>query len=593
MNHSRTMRARAVTLLGGLSLALAACGGADPAAVPAPTAVAVAPTSTLAALAPPAATAAPTTIPATAAPPAAGGTTSGLSNADLLAKAAANMQTLESYHFEVQGGVPDDSLRMSPNTHMVGDIESHGKAARISVSDEANSAVWLQPGGDRHYESYDGGKTWMVPTGDSGLDFMIGILGSLWHFSGPFSGIQLVGGLQPRDGTPASEVIAGTATRHMTAEAPQMFIGATSLQIWVSTEISPTIRRMRIEGSRSMVTNKTGLAHGVAFSPDGTRLAVAHEDGAVRVWDLTKAGAEPAKLKMEGTASLGVAFSPDGKTLAAGAYAAEPASGVYLWDAADLSKAPRVLATGSPVRAIAFRPDGQVLAAGADNGVYLWDAPFSGAKPAVIPFGDENNVQAVAFSPDNSTLATGDDKDGVRLYDTRHLDAEPTLLGGRWVPGLAFSPDGRFLASNEARLWSLDKAGAAAVELPGSGGALSYSVAFSPDSRQVAISGTDGTIQIWSVAHPTAAPRVILDTERSGGRSLAFSPDGKQLATARENGAVQLWDIQHPEAAPTPTVFKEDERATDTPYSVTWTWSRFNEDLGPITAPAPDTITKP
>jgi WD40 repeat protein len=54
----------------------------------------------------------------------------------------------------------------------------------------------------------------------------------------------------------------------------------------------------------------------VAFHPDGTRLAGACEDGAVRLWELTK-GREVLRFEGSGGPALAVAFDPTGRRLAA------------------------------------------------------------------------------------------------------------------------------------------------------------------------------------------------------------------------------------------------------------------------------------
>jgi WD40 repeat protein len=54
---------------------------------------------------------------------------------------------------------------------------------------------------------------------------------------------------------------------------------------------------------------------GVAYNPDGKRLATASDDGMARVWDAASAQ-ELLTLRSHSDGVLGVAYSPDGKRLA-------------------------------------------------------------------------------------------------------------------------------------------------------------------------------------------------------------------------------------------------------------------------------------
>jgi WD40 repeat protein len=57
------------------------------------------------------------------------------------------------------------------------------------------------------------------------------------------------------------------------------------------------------------------LVWGVAFSPDGTRLATASSDTTARIWDASS-GQELLTLRGHADRVTGMAFSPDGKRLA-------------------------------------------------------------------------------------------------------------------------------------------------------------------------------------------------------------------------------------------------------------------------------------
>jgi hypothetical protein len=70
-----------------------------------------------------------------------------------------------------------------------------------------------------------------------------------------------------------------------------------------------------------------GWVYGVAFSPDGTRIATASGDATARVWD-GASGGELARLTHDGSV-YGVAFSPDGTRIATASWRAEGFKGLF------------------------------------------------------------------------------------------------------------------------------------------------------------------------------------------------------------------------------------------------------------------------
>ena len=128
------------------------------------------------------------------------------------------------------------------------------------------------------------------------------------------------------------------------------------------------------------------------------------------------------------------------------------------------------------------------------------------------------------------------------------------LRGNGAVKKIAFSPDGRLLASagDEVRVYDVSAADPGASARPLAGHTKpAQDVAFSPDGRWLATASADSTVRLWDVTAPDpAASNIVLHhPPRSTVHRVAFSPDGRWLATGADSG-IRIWDLQDPAAAP-------------------------------------------
>jgi WD40 repeat protein len=157
------------------------------------------------------------------------------------------------------------------------------------------------------------------------------------------------------------------------------------------------------------VSSTAGLAGPIAFSRDGSKLAMVN-DPEVRVWDLRKPGSPPVVLLQPSQPrnSGALALSPDGTLLAVGA------TDVRVWDLKNLSATP-LLFKGFPSFAfysLEFSPDGTSLAGGnMRNATLLWELNNPNTPPTSFPFAGSS----VAFSPDGHRLAIGSGDRSVRV----------------------------------------------------------------------------------------------------------------------------------------------------------------------------------
>jgi WD40 repeat protein len=210
-----------------------------------------------------------------------------------------------------------------------------------------------------------------------------------------------------------------------------------------------------------------------------------------------------------------------------------------------------------PVLDLAWNGGPLLASAGVDHRILLWSVA-EGRVRHTLPA--DQVVRALAMSPDGTLVASGGDDPAVHLWETATGKLKAKLPGHTdWLLCLAFSPDGGrggvtppLLASagydGVVRLW--DPAGgkklrdlkaevkAAPNTTPEP--VIYWSLAFSPDGKELAAGTAVGAIHVFGVADGKLLRTLTGNTSAVTG--LQFHPAGAVLASASRDRTVRLWN---------------------------------------------------
>ncbi len=283
----------------------------------------------------------------------------------------------------------------------------------------------------------------------------------------------------------------------------------------------------------------------VAWSPNGAQIAGGGNDGLVTVWDV--AGRVPLHLLRGHKAIIwGVSWSPDGQWLAT----CSEDNTIRIWDVAKAASE-RVVRDPALVDAqlfaTAWSPDGERLAVATHRlGVLVYDVATRTlqrvGRSAAPP-----RMRRVAWSPDARYLASAGEGGSVHVWDGNDYSLCATLEGHRgMVVALAWTADGRRLASgswghgsDQLMIW--DAQSWQRIRTLDDPNDLVFGVAWSLDGGRLVSAGSDGMLRWWN---PHDGECILSQRGHEGPvQSLRASRDGRWLASCGDDGAIQIWQL--------------------------------------------------
>jgi WD40 repeat protein len=214
-----------------------------------------------------------------------------------------------------------------------------------------------------------------------------------------------------------------------------------------------------------------------------------------------------------------------------------------------------------PVRAIAVSPDKASLVASRGNQLHVYDA---GTGTHIRTLLDPNLttpdkkkveaahislVESLAYSPDGKFLASGSFQE-VKIWDAQTGLLRQTITGfADRVVAIAFSKDGKYFATGggaatedgELKVFETD-GGKLAIDIKNSHSDTVFGVAFSPDGTKLASCGADKFVKVFEL--PAGKLLKSFEGHTHHVMDVGWKNDGKLLASCGADNAIKVWDYE-------------------------------------------------
>ena len=298
------------------------------------------------------------------------------------------------------------------------------------------------------------------------------------------------------------------------------------------------------------ISSSTSI-HAIVFSPNGSLLASASENGELRLWKMSADNpqhpAGPVGFNVNpGQPALDLAFSPDASLLAASLWDGT----VQVWQVNNGTHVLTLDAFNQPVQRLAFSSDSNYLLTWSPAGsVLTWGLPSGKqARTLFLParYGSANSDLA-EFSANNEWFIAsyGAQVRLLRLKDGYTLGVLNQF--SQPIQGIALSPGGRTLAAilgSTVQLWQPSTGSNIGQLTASAAGAHPGLLAFSPDGSRIISLGD--RLRLWQV---TPQAKLLLDKTEDFASDfpllLDFSKDSKNVTAGFVDGSLVSYNLDN------------------------------------------------
>jgi len=309
-----------------------------------------------------------------------------------------------------------------------------------------------------------------------------------------------------------------------------------------------------LEAAQKAASESESPIRAVAFSADGAQLALAGDDGVVRVFG-AKNGAPVDTFRGHKGPVSAVGHVKD-----RGFVSASADKSAALWTSGASWKLERALGSADSatdfadrVTAIAFSPDGATFATGGgepsrSGELKLWKTA-DGSAVLTVPSPHSDVIFCVEFSPDGKWIASGGADKFVKVFEAATGKLVKAFEGHtHHVLGVTWRSDSKVIASsgadNVVKVWSMES-GEQIRTIEGFGKQVT-SIHFVPFTSTIVTSSGDRNVRLHNTDNGQAIRSIGGATEYLYSSGVTY--DGKLVVAGGFAGVLHVWDATNGES---------------------------------------------